>query len=373
MYYCSFGDLQNEFTSYYRRTGRRIQFPEAMESLYNKGMLSSSPLKSDVHFKGAHTDTDEFESVIDDMCFPVISNKPFSENVIEADIIPQLNDVFIIRHTRYTRPELHRHDYVEMDYVVRGSFTLHFEDEIHKLEAGDFCLVAPTSRHDVEVTDESVVYCIMLRRSTFQSSFFSLLSRDDILSSFFRTMLTGLQSPNYMILHADNEEFMRIMAQSLMLECHNQDSYTNSCCISLVHMMLACLLRSENLTPRFYKMQSGTSDFAGVLQYIRANYHTVTLADLAREFHYSKPHLCTLIRNNTGTNFSSLIRQIRMDEAKEYLIKTNLPIAETAEIVGYNSADHFSRVFRGAFGMSPQEYRRINTPSEGQFVPFQAI
>ena len=45
-------------------------------------------------------------------------------------------------------------------------------------------------------------------------------------------------------------------------------------------------------------------DWKGMpLQYIQHNYQTLTLASLAEFFHYSEPHLSTLIKQNTGKNF----------------------------------------------------------------------
>ena len=60
-----------------------------------------------------------------------------------------------------------------------------------------------------------------------------------------------------------------------------------------------------------------------------------------------------------------------MSEAVDYLTNTNLKVSEIAEKVGYNSADHFSRVFRKTYHMSPQEYRRKNSQMEENFIPFE--
>lgn len=100
------------------------------------------------------------------------------------------------------------------------------------------------------------------------------------------------------------------------------------------------------------------------------NYQTLTLASLAEFFHYSEPHLSTLIKQNTGCSFTTLVKQLRMADAISYLVNTHLKISEIAEYVGYNSADHFSRVFRSAYQMSPQEYRRKHQTSDETFTPF---
>ena len=59
-----------------------------------------------------------------------------------------------------------------------------------------------------------------------------------------------------------------------------------------------------------------------------------------------------------------------MAEAVDYLTNTNLKISEIAERVGYNSADHFSRVFRKTYNMSPLEYRKEHSNTEETFIPF---
>jgi AraC-like DNA-binding protein len=62
-----------------------------------------------------------------------------------------------------------------------------------------------------------------------------------------------------------------------------------------------------------------------------------------------------------------------MADAVSYLTNTQMKIGEIAENVGYNSADHFSRVFRTTYQMSPQEYRKTHQTLEESFTPFAEI
>ena len=107
-----------------------------------------------------------------------------------------------------------------------------------------------------------------------------------------------------------------------------------------------------------------------MLQYIQHNYQTLSLSSLAELFHYSEPHLCTLIKQNTGLNFTELIKRLRLSDAMDYLLNTNIKISEIADRIGYNSADHFSRVFRSVYKISPQEYRKHHKNTEPVFAPF---
>jgi len=368
--YVSLGDLQRELTECHRSTGHRLQFQDAIAALARKGKCLSSPaenIRRDLH----NMSDDAFDAYVDGLTFPVPSASRSVDYVEETGFFPLRRDVFVFRHPRWTRPELHSHDFWEIECVSRGSCVFHFEEEQSLLPTGTVVLIAPGSRHDIEVSDDiSQVFGIMLRRSTFEATFFSLLSRDDALSLFFRTNLTGNREPNYLLFHTENRGDIRYNIRYALCESFLHDMYANSCCISLVNMLMASVLRSAGDSPQFYRYQAGT-DFSHILHAIRHHYQTVTLTELAEQFHYSKPHLCTLIKQNTGVSFTDLLKQIRMSRATEYLLNTDLPVFEIAEIVGYHSADHFSRVFRGEFHSSPQEYRRVHTESDDRFVPFE--
>ena len=370
-YYITYGEFQQHMKDYFFRTGSRMQFPEMADYLYRKGLLSETPpdpiLTSEMF---GDMDDDAFNKIIDQLPLELNPQIAITPKVKESDIFPNSGDVFIIRHPRYTRPAPHIHNYFEINYVASGSCTFVFEKSKRTMQEGELCIIAPSSEHDLVIDDDSTVFCIMLRKSTFDTTFFSLLSRKDLLSYFFRTILQDDSNANYLLFFSENNKWLKQIIHNAMGESYKNDSYSNACCISWINLLFSNLLRNYSKTLQFYDYQMG-ADFSLVLQYIQHNYQTVTLASLAELFHYSEPHLCTLIKQNTGHTFTGLIKRLRLAEAIDYLTNTNLKIGEIAEKVGYNSADHFSRVFRSTYKMSPQEYRKQNSHTEEAFVPFE--
>ncbi|MBS5324982.1 MAG: helix-turn-helix domain-containing protein [Lachnospiraceae bacterium] len=370
-YYITYGEFQQHMKDYFFRTGSRMQFPEMADYLYRKGLLSETPpdpmLTSEMF---GDMDDDAFNKIIDQLPLELNPQISITSKVKETDIFPNSGDVFIIRHPRYTRPVPHIHNYFEINYVASGSCTFVFEKSKRTMQEGELCIIAPSSEHDLVIDDDSTVFCIMLRKSTFDTTFFSLLSRKDLLSYFFRTILQDDSHANYLLFFSENNKWLKQIIHNAMGESYKNDSYSNACCISWINLLFSNLLRNYSKTLQFYDYQMG-ADFSLVLQYIQHNYQTLTLASLAELFHYSEPHLCTLIKQNTGHNFTGLIKRLRLAEAIDYLTNTNLKIGEIAEKVGYNSADHFSRVFRSTYKMSPQEYRKQNSHTEEAFVPFE--
>lgn len=370
-YYITYGEFQKHMTEYFRRTGNRMQFPEMKDYLYRKGLLSETrPADFPADRMFDPMSDEEFEKVIDSIILTLVPDMQFSTHVEEADIIPNYRDVFIIRHPRFTRPATHVHNYFEINFVASGNCTFFFEKESRTLKEGEFCIIAPESVHDLVIDDEeTTVFTIMLRKSTFNTSFFSLLSQKDLLAYFFRTILQGDSHPNYLLFFAKDTRWIKNIVRNAMGECYKNDSYSNVCAINWINLLFSALLRNYSQTVQFYNYQMG-SDFSLVLQYIQHNYRTLTLSSLAEFFHYSEPHLCTLIKQNTGYNFTDLIKQLRLADATSYLENTNLKVSEIAERIGYNSADHFSRVFRTTYKMSPQEYRKTHSASDDTFIPF---
>lgn len=358
-FYITYGEFQEHLKEYYLRTNNRLQFAEMVSYLQTKGKLCKSFTPPNLNADYDNMTDSDFEKVIDSL--PLSLNIPDSTilnpSISESNIIPTIRDVFVIRHPRYTRFYLHQHTYFEINYIAHGQGKFIFEKEEHIMHEGELCIIAPNSRHDFLIDDDSTVFTICIRKSTFDTTFFSIMSKNDLLSCFFRTILQGNNHPNYLMFFTNNNEKIKHYIRNMIIESNRSDPYSNTCCISYTNLMFSTLLRNYSQTIQIYDYKMGT-DFSLVLQYIQHNYQTLSLSSLAELFHYSEPYLSTLIKQNTGFTFTELLKRLRLSDAKNYLINTNLKISEIADCIGYNSADHFSRVFRSAFKMSPQEYRK---------------
>lgn len=84
----------------------------------------------------------------------------------------------------------------------------------------------------------------------------------------------------------------------------------------------------------------------------------VTLSSAAEYFGFSVPHFSKLVREHTGQTFTKLIRDIRLEKACRALKTTNLSISSICEIIGYTNPEHFNRIFKETFHMTPGEYRK---------------
>lgn len=367
------GMIQSILTKSYLNTGQKKSFQEAVIELYEK--------KNYVTIKPSLPEESFWNHLSDDNFLDLLNNMPICINTIlenrsivklselkESVILREQSDIFVNKHFNYINDQTHFHDYFEIYYLFRGNCELQFEKQHRTLEEGELCIIAPTSLHNIIVDNsDSIIISIAIKKSTFDSTFFTLLSQRDLLSYFFKAMLYNKTSPNYLLFSTKNSTDIKIIIKNLIVENNKEDMYYNNCSISWINLLFSTVLRKYSETIQFNNYDLG-NDFSLIIQYIQNNYKNLTLNTLAEHFHYTESHLSRLIKKNIGLKFTTLITNLKMEDAKNYLINTDLPIEKISEFVGYNSVEHFSRTFKKHFNKSPQQFRKSFNVAKGLFV-----
>ena len=94
-----------------------------------------------------------------------------------------------------------------------------------------------------------------------------------------------------------------------------------------------------------------------ILNYIQSNYLDVSLEDLSEKFYLSKPYLSKYIKEKSGMTFGETVKRVRMKKARALLKGTNMTVESIALSVGYQNVEHFNRLFKKAYKMTPVQYR----------------
>ncbi len=82
------------------------------------------------------------------------------------------------------------------------------------------------------------------------------------------------------------------------------------------------------------------------------------LADAAREAYLSPFHYHRLFSQTFGQTPLEFLTRVRIDRAKELLIRDAAPVTEVCFSVGYESLGSFSTKFRRQVGYSPSQFQR---------------
>ena len=82
----------------------------------------------------------------------------------------------------------------------------------------------------------------------------------------------------------------------------------------------------------------------------------LTLNKVAEVFNISPNYLSILFSKYNDYGFTQYINQSKIEAAKKMMSEGNLKIYEISDLLGYESAFYFSRVFKKVAGVSPREY-----------------
>jgi AraC-like DNA-binding protein len=110
-----------------------------------------------------------------------------------------------------------------------------------------------------------------------------------------------------------------------------------------------------------FAMQSANSEplvIAKAKQFIREHYAEVlSLGLVSKVVNTSRYYLCKRFREVTGVTFTEFVSRTRIEKAKNLLLNPNLRVSEIAYEIGFQSLNHFNRMFKKIEGQSPTEYR----------------
>ncbi|NEU31361.1 response regulator [bacterium LRH843] len=94
------------------------------------------------------------------------------------------------------------------------------------------------------------------------------------------------------------------------------------------------------------------------VMFIENNYFKeITLEELSDEVGLSKSYLSTMFKKVTGKNVIEYLNDVRIEQAKQLFLKSDLKIFEVAEKVGFNDPKYFSKQFKRIAGVSPNQFR----------------
>jgi AraC-like DNA-binding protein len=87
---------------------------------------------------------------------------------------------------------------------------------------------------------------------------------------------------------------------------------------------------------------------------------TLTIRELAREFHLSPSYLQRLFKHQTGVCMGEWLNEQRLQRAARLLANSYMSVKEIAHTVGYEHASSFIRAFEKRFTQPPARYRKQN-------------
>lgn len=259
---------------------------------------------------------------------------------------------------RYIKNDPHTHDFFDIIYVADGSATITINGETRFIRKGDIAVCPPGFLHSYVPNGECTVFGIYIKEETFSSIFHTFLSEGNLLSSY---LINTIYSHNYkaaLHFHCGNDRNLTQLLMAMYTQQQEKLKYYDSIIDALALAFFHYLMQSYEQTIDFTAVSGAPEErMIAIENYIRSNYQSATLTSTAEHFFLSPAYLSSLIKEQTGKNFSQIVRSLRMQRAGELLLATDLKVDQITESVGYHDTTQFIKSFKAHYGTTPSKYR----------------
>lgn len=270
-------------------------------------------------------------------------------------------EIATLKHNRYTPLFDHQHIFFEMVYVLEGSCSETIEGHNFQLTQGQFCIIPPHTTHSIGVFDDSIIINIIIWRKTFEDIFYNLLRHSNIIADFFNKSLYLYEQNGYMLVDTKHDETIRNLVLDMVGQNLEQKPFHDIVKNSQIMYILSLVLQNYEKDIQFpEKLFDGNDIMIKMISYIEHHYKDVTLETLAEAFNFSSSYCSRMIKKYTGKAFTEIVLNIKFTKAKSMLEMDDRSIAEIAESTGFNNIEHFNRLFKKRFDMTPGVYRKIS-------------
>ncbi|PWJ54776.1 AraC-like DNA-binding protein [Dyadobacter jejuensis] len=258
----------------------------------------------------------------------------------------------------YYYPHLHRHQEVQLEYVLKGSGILIAGNYMQRFQAGDIYLIGANQAHMFKSDEGHFVA--------------GLAPEVDSLSVFFK--IEALQ--HTLLALPEMEEVRR-----LLLNSHNGYQVPEENASVVQHTMLQLSQESENLRiGTFIRLlqqlsrlgpkplasfssvdtlsEAEGSRMDKIFQFMVGNHHRhIALSEIAEVANFTPQAFCRYFKKHTDKTFVSFLNEIRVKEACKLIVSgRHEGYADIAFRVGFENVTNFNRVFKKVVGQAPGIY-----------------
>lgn len=282
---------------------------------------------------------------------------------------PNMNDAFpfYMKKKRYTRVPAHRHDFIELAYVLGGRGTEWINGKPHPMKPGTVVLLLPYQVHRIEADPGEPLHMVVCN---FDMQ--AVMALRDFGRGLASLMFPEDEAPAYAQCDAQAADELGALLDSMLAEYEQRKPWRTVMLKSRLLQALALfdrLRRAGMPGPggdgRAPDMPAGDSPGWRLVEYVYQHYmEPLSLAELGRRFRLHPAHISELFKRQLGIGFARFMRELRLRHACSLLITTDMAVIDIAHESGFGSFQSFFRVFRHSKGTTPLAYRKSRSRAD---------
>lgn len=252
------------------------------------------------------------------------------------------------------------HDFLEITYIYNGQGSFHIERKNYDATTGDIFIIGNAEFHMIEAKPNSMLRTVDLY---FIPDFVYSIGQNSFDIEYLRPFLNhSSEFKNKLPSHDINAKIILDLIKKIYIEKSNQDNFYQ---LAVKNYLMEILLLIVKYFGRFssdigsyMKRRVDIKRLEKVFAYLHVHYNEpITLDSVAKIACMSKCYFCRFFKRVTGKTLTDFIRRLRVDRAKELLLKGDLDITRISYETGFGSQSYFDYIFRKYMKISPREYR----------------
>lgn len=270
-------------------------------------------------------------------------------------------DIYISKHNRYADYPEHSHQFLELNFMFKGTCHQVINGKDFTLQEGDILLMDSGSRHSISALEkEDILINILFQNSNVSLEWLTQLQgQNSLIYQLLLANSTTHHHSNYLILSTKNNKHVQHIIQQMMTEYFMPHDFSQQIISQYLPILFYELARNLRQIDHSQKIELEETPYLQALRLIDKHYQDLTLASLAQELNFNKNYLSNLIKEKSGKTFTELITQQKLMKAKLLLQSTRMPIYEIAQSVGFSNKTYFYDKYRAYFGHSPRDDRQV--------------
>jgi AraC-like DNA-binding protein len=251
------------------------------------------------------------------------------------------------------------HDFFEITYIFDGQGAFHIEEKKYGAAEGDIFIIGNTEFHWVESYPHSSLRTINLY---FFPEFVYNFGQDSFNLEYIRPFLDhSTEFRNKLPSHDFNSKDVFNLIEKIYIEKSSQNDFyqfaVKNYLMEILLLIMRYFRRFASDIGLYTKRRSDIKRLEKVLTYLQVHYNEpISLESAAKIACMSTCYFCKFFKRITGKTFKEFILRLRIDKAKELLLKGDLNITKIAYETGFESHSYFDRIFRRFTNLSPHEY-----------------
>lgn len=243
----------------------------------------------------------------------------------------------------------HTHHFTELFYVISGLGKFLVEDHLITVKENDLVIVNPNVEHTEKSMDSKPLEYIVFG---VEGLTFSFCSQE------------VPQNYGYYNYSAEKKHLLNF-SQLMLREIKEKRNGYERVCHDLLEVLLIYVTRNDQFGILSTDSSRMPKECAVAKRYLDSNYaQPITLDSLATETHINKFYLSHTFSKYLGMSPITYLIQRRLQVSRDMLVQTDHSIAQIASSTGFASQSYFSQIFKKFNGMSPNQYRKLNTIHE---------